>query len=74
MLNKTKSFKSTFSANKNKKRLILDVRYVNNHLFKDKIKFDYWNSFQNYLEDNKGYQFKFSLKSGYHHVDIIDEH
>ena len=59
---------------KDKKRLILDVRYVNNHLLKDKIRFDYWNSFQNYLEDNKGDQFKFNLKSGYHHVDIIDEH
>ena len=55
-----------------KKRLILDLRYVNNHLFEDKIKFDDWNSFQNYLKGNKGYLFKFDLKI-YHHVDIFDE-
>ena len=61
-------------STKGKKRLILDLRYVNNHLFKNKIKFDDWNSFQNYLEGNKGYLFKFDLKSGYHHVDIFEEH
>ena len=54
--------------------MILDLRYVNNHLFKDKIIFDDWNSFQNYLEGNNGYLFKFDLKSEYHHVDIFDEH
>ena len=58
---------------KGKKRMILDLRYVRNHLFKDKIIFDDWNSFLNYLESNKGYLFKFNLKSGYHHVDIFDE-
>ena len=57
-----------------KKRLILGLRYVNNHLFKDKIKFNDWNSFQNYLVGNKGYLLKFDLKSGYHHVDVFDEH
>ena len=41
-------------SKKGKKRLILDLRYVNNHFFKDKIKFDDCNSFQNYLEGNKG--------------------
>ena len=61
-------------STKGKKRLILDLRYVNNHLFKDKIKFDDWNSFQNYLESKKGYLYKFDLKSGYHHVDIFDEY
>ena len=30
---------------KSKKRLILDPRYINNYLFKDKVKFDNWNSF-----------------------------
>ena len=54
--------------------MILDLRYVNNHLFKDKIIFDDWNSFQNYLEGNNGYLFKFDPKSEYHHVDIFDEH
>ena len=54
--------------------MILDLRYVNNHLFKDKIKFDDWNSFQNYLKGNKDFLFKFDLKSEHHDVDISDEH
>ena len=33
-------------STKGKKRLILDLRCVNNHLFKHKIKFDDWNNFQ----------------------------
>ena len=55
---------------KGKKRLILDFKYINNHLFKNKIKFDDWNSFQNYFESNKGYLFKFDLKSRYHQTYI----
>ena len=74
MHNKTKVLNPPSVSRKGKKRLILDLRYVNNHLFKNKIKFDDWNSFQNYLEGNKGYLFKFDLKSGYHHVDIFEEH
>ena len=48
-----------------KKRLILDLRYINMHLLKEKIKFDDWKCFENYLLPNKGYLFKFNLKSGY---------
>ena len=73
-LTKPKVLNPLLVSTKGKKRLILDLRYVNNYLFKDKIKFDDWNSFQNYLESNKGYLFKFDLKTGYHHVDIFDEH
>ena len=61
-------------AAQDKKPLILDLRYVNDHLFNNKIKFDNWSSFQNYLEGNKAYLFKFNLKSRYYHVDIFDEH
>ena len=57
-----------------KKRLILDLRYVNMHLFKDKIKFDDWKCFENYLLANKGYLFKFDLKNGYRDIDIFDSH
>ena len=64
MHNKTKVLNPPSVSRKGKKRLILDLRYVNNHLFKNKIKFDDWNSFPNYLEQ----------KSGYHHVDIFEEH
>ena len=73
-LTKPKVLNPLSVSKKGKKRLIWDLWYVNNHLFKDKIKFDVWNSFQNYLEGNKGYLFKFDLKSEYHHIDKSDEH
>ena len=57
-----------------KKHLILDLRYVNMHLYKDKIKFDDLRCFKNYLLANKGYLFTFDLKNGYHHIDIFDSH
>ena len=57
-----------------KKRLILDLRYINEHLYKDKIKFDDRKCFENNLEYTDGYAFKFDLKSGYHHVDVFEEH
>ena len=60
-------------STKGKESLILDFRYINHQNFKDKIKFDDWNSFQSYLEGNKGYLFKLNLKIGYHHVDIFDK-
>ena len=44
-----------------KKHLILDLRYVNMHHYKDKIKFNNWKCFENYLLANKGYLFKFHL-------------
>ncbi len=56
-----------------KKRLILDLRYVNSHLFKDYIRFDDWRSFEHFLIPD-AFCFKFDLKSGYHHVDIFDPH
>ena len=37
-----------------KKRLILDLRYVNGHVYKDKIKFEDWKYFEHYLEGKKG--------------------
>ena len=57
-----------------KKRLILDLRYINEHLYKDKIKFDDWKCFENYLQHTDGYASEFDLKSGYHHVDVFEEH
>ena len=57
------------SSNKDKKRLILDLRYVNRHLEKQKVRFEDWKVFQNYLTRD-GFLFKFDLKSGYHHVEI----
>ena len=68
--------KPTISFHKflSKKCLILDLRYVNTHVYKDKIKFEDWKCFEHYLEGKKGYLFKFDLKNGYHHIDIFEPH
>ena len=57
-----------------KKRLILDLRYVNGHVYKDKIKFEDWKCFEHYLEGKERYLFKFDLKNGYHPIDIFEPH
>ena len=36
-----------------KKRLILDLTYINKFLWKEKIKFDDWKSFENYVDEGK---------------------
>ena len=56
-----------------KKRLILDLRYVNSHMYKDPIRFDDWRAFESYLISDS-FCFQFDLKSGYHHVDIFNAH
>ena len=56
-----------------KKRLILDLRYVNQHIFKQRIKFEDWRVGLDCFE--KGNHFtKFGLKSGYHHLDVFPDH
>ena len=55
-----------------KKHLILDLRYVNTHVYKVKIKFEDWKCFEDYLEGKEGYLFKSDLKNGYHHLDIFE--
>ena len=52
-----------------KKRLILDLREVNKHIWKNKIKFEDWRVALQYFEKNS-FNFKFDLRSGYHHLDI----
>ena len=37
------------SSNKGKHRFILDLRYVNNHVWKEKTKFEDWKTFSNFL-------------------------
>ncbi len=59
--------------NSGKKRLILDLRYINKFLWKDKIKFDDWKIASLYLEKGD-FMFTFDLKYGYHHIDIIPDH
>ena len=56
-----------------KKRLILDLRHVNQFIWKQKFKCEDWRVLLSYV--NKGdYLFSFDLKSGYHHIDIFPDH
>lgn len=52
-----------------KKRLILDLRHVNKHLKKQKVKYEDWKTALSYFQKGS-YMVSFDLKSGYHHVDI----
>lgn len=56
-----------------KKRLILDLRYLNQHVWKEKFKFEDWRVLRAYLTKG-GFMFSFDLKSGYHHVGIFPAH
>ncbi len=56
-----------------KKRLILDLRYVNYHVWKEKIKFEDWSVATQYFRKDT-FMFSFDLKSGYHHIDIYADH
>ena len=57
-----------------KKRLILDLRYVNNRFTKKlRIKYDDWKIASLMFRKN-GYMFSFDLKSGYHHIEIFQPH
>ena len=56
-----------------KKRLILDLLYVNKHLWKQSVKFEDWKTFQNYVKKGS-FMYKFDLRHGYHHIDIFPEH
>ena len=51
-----------------KKRLLLDLRYVN-HFIK-RLRFKYDECFS-YMFRKNGFMFSFDLKSGYHHVEIF---
>ena len=55
------------SVEENKKRL-LDLRHVNLHIRKEKIKFDDWKVMEDFIEQG-GFMFKFDIKQGYHHID-----
>ena len=56
-----------------KKRLILDLRYENKHLWKQSVKFKDWKTFQNYVKKDS-FMYKFDMRHGYHHTDIFPEH
>ena len=52
-----------------KKRLILDLRLINKHLWKQRVKFEDLKVALNFL-DAGHFMFSFDIKSGYHHVEI----
>ena len=59
--------------NTGKKRLILDLRHINLHVFKQKFKCEGLHTIKDIFSRNC-FVFSFDLKSGYHHVDIFVEH
>ncbi|XP_033729279.1 uncharacterized protein LOC117318361 [Pecten maximus] len=56
-----------------KKRLILDLRCVNAHLWKEKVKFDDIRTALIYLNQGS-WMYKFDIHSAYHHIDIFADH
>ena len=56
-----------------KKRLILDLRYVNKHLIKQRVKYEDWKIALSYFQKGAS-MISFDLKSGYHHIDICPDH
>ena len=59
--------------NGKKLRLILDLKYINKHLRVQKFKYEGLRTFQN-LFSKGDFFFKTDLKSGYHHLDILEGH
>jgi hypothetical protein len=60
-------------SSSNKKRLILDLKHVNLHLWKTSVKFKDIRIAMQFITNNS-YCFKFDLHSAYHHVDIFKSH
>ena len=56
-----------------KKRLVINLRHLNNYLWKQKFKYEDLRVALLLLEKGD-YMFSFDLKSGYHHVDIAEVH
>ena len=61
------------SEKSDKLRLILKLRHVNMHAYKNNIKYENWDDMLNYVE-NECFMYKFDIKQGYHHIDIKPEH
>lgn len=56
-----------------KKRLILDLRWVNKHVWKQSVKYEDLRLALMYLQRG-GFMIKFDIHSAYHFVDIFPEH
>ena len=59
-------------ANKDGKlRLVIDMRHINPLIVKHRCKYDGHDVARQFLEKN-GYMTVFNLKSGYHHIDVVE--
>lgn len=56
-----------------KKRLILDLRHINLHIYKQKFRCEALHAIKNVFAKDF-FIFSFDLKSGYHHLDIFPDH
>ena len=56
-----------------KKRLVVNLRYLNQYLWKDHFKYEDLRTLMQ-MFSCKDYMFTFDLKSGYHHLDVFQEH
>lgn len=56
-----------------KKRLILDLREINKHLWKQSVKFEDMRTAKLYIKNN-AFLFKYDIHSAYHHLDIFETH
>lgn len=59
--------------NNGKKRLILDLRHVNHHLWKCSVKFEDIRTAMQFIQANY-HCFLFDIHSAYHHIDIYEPH
>ena len=62
-----------FYSIKQKKRLILDLRAVNEHLWEQSVKFEDMLTARQHI-NLKSFMFAFDIHSDYHHVDIYEPH
>ena len=56
-----------------KKRLVINLRYLNQFLRKDSFKYEGLSTLMTMIDCND-FLFKFDLKSGYHHIEIFEPH
>ena len=64
---------SVVESNSGKLRLVVNLRYLNRYLWKQKFKYEDLRTAM-LLFEKDDYMFSFDLKSGYHHVDIASAH
>jgi hypothetical protein len=64
---------TVFIQSNKKKRLILDLRAVNEHLWKQSVKFEDMRTARQHIK-LKSSMFAFDIHLAYHHADIYEPH